>query len=132
MSGDLKDYIEYRLSRADNTLKDAQLLAHNNSWNSCVNRLYYACFYTISALLIQKGHNPKSHKGVRTIFFKEFIKTGIIEKEYSKLYSDLFDWRDEGDYADFVDYDSETVTPMIAKVENFIKILKDKIRTTLH
>lgn len=127
MSGDLKDYIEYRLTRADNTLNDAKVLANNNSWNSCVNRLYYACFYAVSALLILKGHNIKTHNGVRTIFFKEFITTGIIEKEYSKLYSDLCDWRNEGDYADFVDYDKEAVTPMIAKVEEFLRILKNKI-----
>jgi uncharacterized protein len=60
MSGDLKNYIEYRLSRADNTFNDAILLANSNSWNSCVNRLYYACFYAVSALLVQKGYNIKT------------------------------------------------------------------------
>jgi uncharacterized protein (UPF0332 family) len=130
MSNDLQDYIEYRLSRADSTLKDVKILANNDSWNSCVNRLYYACFYAVSALLIQKGHNIKSHNGIRTLFFKDFIATGIIEKEFGKLYSDLCDWRSEGDYADFVDYDEETVTPMIGKVEEFIGLIKNVIKTT--
>jgi uncharacterized protein (UPF0332 family) len=130
MTSDLNDYIEYRLSRADSTFLDAKILAENNSWNSCVNRLYYACFYAVSALLIQKGHNIKTHNGVRTIFFKEFISKGIIEKDYSKLYSDLSDWRGEGDYADFVDYDKDTVIPMLFKVDKFLERIKDIIKTT--
>lgn len=129
MTGDLNDYINYRLSRADSTLNDAKILAFNNSWNSCVNRLYYSTFYAVTALLISKGFEAKTHNGVKTIFFKEFIATGLIDKEFGKLYSDLIDWRSEGDYADFTDYDSETVTPMIDKVESFLEIIKKNITT---
>lgn len=126
MIGDLNDYIVYRLNRADITIEDAKLLAENNRWNSCVNRLYYSTFYAVTALLICKGFEAKTHNGVKTIFFKEFIATGQIEKEFGTLYSDLIDWKNEGDYADFTDYDSETVTPMIEKVEMFLKIIKKK------
>jgi uncharacterized protein len=129
MTGDLKDYIAYRLSRADSTLNDAKILATNNSWNSSVNRLYYSTFYAVTALLISKGFEAKTHNGVKTIFFKEFIAKGLIDKEYGTLYSDLIDWRSEGDYADFTDYDSETVTPMIIKVESFLEIIKKNITT---
>lgn len=129
MTGDLNDYINYRLSRADSTLNDAKILAINNSWNSCVNRLYYSTFYAVTALLISKGFEAKTHNGVKTIFFKEFIATGLIDKEFGTLYSDLIDWRSEGDYADFTDYDSETVTPMIDKVESFLEIIKNNITT---
>jgi len=128
MNGDLNDYIEYRLSRADKTLNDAKLLANSNSWNSCVNRLYYACFYAVSALLVKKGHMIKTHNGIRTLFFKDFIATGIIEKTFGEIYSDLYDWRSEGDYADFVDYDKDTVLPMINKVEEFIERIKNVIK----
>ena len=37
-----KDYIIYRITRADDALKDAITLAEKERWNSCVNRLYYA------------------------------------------------------------------------------------------
>jgi len=129
MVGDLNDYILYRLSRADSTLQDAKILADNDSWNSCVNRLYYSTFYAVTALLISKGFEAKTHNGVKTIFFKEFIASGLIEKEFGTLYSDLIDWRSEGDYADFTDYDSQTVTPMIQKVEVFLQIIKSNITT---
>ncbi len=54
-----KDYITYRISRADQAFNDAKLLAENGSWNSSVNRLYYACYYMISALLLQNEINTK-------------------------------------------------------------------------
>jgi uncharacterized protein len=129
MTGDIKDYITYRLSRAETTFQDAKMLADNESWNSCVNRLYYSCFYAVTAILISKGYEAKTHNGVKTIFFKEFIATGQIDKEFGNLYSDLIAWRSEGDYADFVDYDSETVLPMIEKVEAFLKLIIKSITT---
>ncbi len=130
MSGDMKDYIAYRLDRAKSTFIDAKILADNESWNSCVNRLYYASYYAVSALLLKKGYNIKTHNGIRTIFFKEFISSGIIEKDFGKLYTDLFDWRSEGDYADFIDYDKQIVVPMIAKVEEFLELMENTINIT--
>lgn len=124
MAGDLKDYISYRFLRAENTLNDAWILANNNSWNSCINRLYYSAFYAITALLLSKGFEAKTHNGNKTLFFKEFVITGLIEKEFGTLYSDLMDWRNEGDYADFTDYEPETVVPMIHKTEEFLKRIK--------
>lgn len=30
-------------------------MANADRWNACVNRLYYACFYAISALFVRDG-----------------------------------------------------------------------------
>ncbi len=60
-----KDLIAYRLQRARETLEDARILAKAARWNTCVNRLYYACFYAISALLATKGLASSKHSGVR-------------------------------------------------------------------
>jgi uncharacterized protein (UPF0332 family) len=46
-----QDYISYRINSAKETLEAARLLAENKHWNSAINRLYYSCFYSISALL---------------------------------------------------------------------------------
>ena len=52
MTGSLKqDYIYYRIQSAKETFNAARLLAENSHWNSAINRLYYTCFYAISALL---------------------------------------------------------------------------------
>ena len=62
-----KELVLYRLTRAHETL-DARLLANAGRWNACVNRLYYACFYAISALLVRNSLSSSKHAGVRGFF----------------------------------------------------------------
>ena len=52
---DLQALINYRLQRADETLEEARLMQNVAHWNTCANRLYYARFYAVSALLIKDG-----------------------------------------------------------------------------
>lgn len=37
MKGSKEDLIKYRLSRANDTFEDAQILAERNKWNSTIN-----------------------------------------------------------------------------------------------
>ena len=61
-------YISYRLKKADESLADAELLADNGRWNSVVNRLYYASFYSVIALLLSRSIKSNTHDGCRTQF----------------------------------------------------------------
>jgi len=63
-----EELIRYRLSRAEETLEEARLLAENKHGNAAVNRLYYACFYAVLALLIRDGRYSSKHSGVRALF----------------------------------------------------------------
>jgi uncharacterized protein (UPF0332 family) len=69
-----QDLIQYRLSRARETLDEVRELGKLGRWNGAVNRLYYACFYAVSALLLYKDLQPKSHAGVRQLFGLHFVK----------------------------------------------------------
>lgn len=122
------DHINYRISRAEEALKDAKALAEIESWNSCVSRLYYACFYVVSALLLDLDLQPKTHKGMKVNFLNHFIKPGKINKDMGKFYTNLHDWRGESDYADFIDFDGEMVLPLIHETEKFIKEIQSKIK----
>jgi uncharacterized protein (UPF0332 family) len=130
MTKEQNDYINYRLQRASDTLNDARLLAENERWNSSINRLYYACFYAVSALLFYHSIEAKTHKGVRIKFMSEFIKTELFDKEYGKLFSDLYDWRQEGDYSDFVSFDKDLTLPLIKRTEEFIALIRKYLITT--
>jgi hypothetical protein len=50
-----EEIIRYRLKRAEETYQEALLMRREKHWNTCANRLYYACFYAVSALLQQHG-----------------------------------------------------------------------------
>jgi hypothetical protein len=80
-----ENYITYRLKKATETLDDAALLIDNQKWNSAINRLYYAAYYAVSALLTRDELNTKTHNGVKTQFFLNYVKTGIFSLEMGKL-----------------------------------------------
>jgi uncharacterized protein (UPF0332 family) len=85
------EHIKYRIDRSKELYEDALILAQNNRWRSCVNRLYYSCFHIVDALLYKDGFISKSHDGLKTQFFLKYIKSNIIEKKYGKLYAQLID-----------------------------------------
>ncbi len=70
----------YRMTRATETMEDVRVLANAGRWNACVNRLYYACFYVVSALLVSHGLSSSKHTGVRSLFNQQYVKTGKIPK----------------------------------------------------
>lgn len=117
MTGTIEDYINYRISKSQETFDDAVLLATNKRWNSCINRLYYSSYYLASALLFRHNIKAETHNGVKSQLFLTFVKNELLPKEYGRLYSHLFDWRQESDYSDFTDFDEKTTLPLLKEVE---------------
>jgi uncharacterized protein (UPF0332 family) len=122
-----KEYIDYRLKQAKETLNAAKTLVRDKYWNSVINRLYYTCFYALSALLYKHNIDAKSHSGIKYQFGLHFIKPGLIDKSIAEVYVELFDYRQAGDYADFVDFDKEKTLPLIPRVENLLIKIEELI-----
>lgn len=120
MSEPLEDLIQYRLERAQESLDDAHLLADAESWNTCVNRLYYGCFYAVSALLARDGLSSSRHTGIRGLFNRHYVRTGVVPRDVARLYNDLFERRQESDYADFVRFQADQVRPWIPQTQAFL------------
>jgi uncharacterized protein (UPF0332 family) len=121
-------YINYRIEKAYETYDVAALLVENTKWNSAINRLYYSCFYMVSALLTKSNLESKSHSGIKSQFFLHFVKSGLVSKEFGKMYSDLFDWRQKGDYGDFFDFEKQQVEPLLVPVKDFLNIILQIIK----
>ncbi|WP_163175901.1 HEPN domain-containing protein [Bacteroides sp. 51] len=122
-----KDIINYRLKRSHETLHAADVMINAEEFHSAVNRLYYACYYALSALLIKYKINTGTHHGAKSRFGEHFIMTGRIEKKYSIFYSQLFNSRNEGDYDDFVYFDQETVTDYRTRAKEFLEVIERNI-----
>ena len=128
-----KDLVLYRIEKSHETLEDARILRNAGRWNACVNRLYYACFYAVSALLICDNLSSSKHTGIRSLFNQHYVKTGDVPKNLARIYNDLFERRQEGDYIDFVDFQESQVVPLISQVETFVeyivRLAQEKIKT---
>lgn len=123
-----RDLIQYRIERAYETLEDAQILQKSRRWKACVNRLYYACYYAVSGLLLQKDLFSSKHTGIRSLFNLHFVKSGKVPKDYAKTFNDLFERRQESDYIDFVRFTESQVRPWIEKTEKFVAFIDDLIQ----
>lgn len=124
----MTERVERKLHTAEEMIRVAEVNAQYEFWNSAVNRLYYACFHAVDALLTSKGFDAsKTHAGLRTAFSLHVIKEGIMDKEWSYFYSSMFDSRSDADYDDFVEHDREAVEEMLPKTKEFVSIIKELI-----
>jgi uncharacterized protein len=105
-------------------------LADNGFWNSAVNRLYYAVFYAVNALLVLNQIQTKSHSATKSKFSEHFVKTGKFDKKYGRLLSELYDWRQKGDYENIFDYNKESVMPLFKPIEEMITLIESEINNT--
>ena len=48
--------VTYRLEKAENALKQVEANIANEFWDLIANRLYYAAYYAVTALLISENH----------------------------------------------------------------------------
>lgn len=89
-------------------------------WNACMNRIYYACFYATTALLASRGLASSKHAGVRSLLHRQFVRGGDVPVELGRLYDNLFESRQEGDYVDFVEFQESDVRPWIPQAREFV------------
>ncbi|GHT40676.1 DNA-binding protein [Bacteroidia bacterium] len=122
------DVITHRMQRAEESLHHADILIADSAYNAAINRLYYACYYAVSALLLKHSFEYRRHHGAKTLFHQHFIATKRIDIKHSVFYSHLFNSRNEGDYADFIYFDAETAADYRAKATAFILAIQDELK----
>ena len=125
---DIMALIQYRLKEADESLKEAEvLLREGMSMRAVMNRMYYAMFYALLALLQQKQIATSKHSGAISMFDKEFVKNGIFDKELSKTLHRAFELRQKGDYMEEAEVTKEDVDEMFPKVIDFVNKTKNHL-----
>ncbi len=120
--------VSYRLERAKETVQEAMDMLEKDHYNTAINRLYYACYYAVSALLAKNNIQAHTHSGVKQMFGMSFIVNGKLSRSYNITYSELFDKRHSGDYDDFLSFDRETVERLVPDAQAFIEAIEKLIR----
>ncbi len=126
-----KDIVAYRIERAHTALEQAKLNLTLNCLEVTANRLYYAAYYVVSALLIANKIPAHSHEGNVTQFGLHFVKTGKVDREEGKLLSHLLTMRLKGDYSDRFGLTEADVLPYIEPTEAFIKKIAELAELSL-
>lgn len=125
MTEDLRVLIEQRLKQADESLEEVKvLLKEKMSLRAVMNRLYYAMFYAVLALLLEKQMGTSKHIGVILLFDREFIKTGIFGKDLSKILHRAFELRQKGDYIEQANVIQQDVDEILPQAIDFVSKIK--------
>ena len=119
--------VNLELEKATNTMTQIPELQKLGYWDNIANRLYYAVFHAVNALLIHDGHPVNTHRGVIAMFGKYYIRTGIFASEEGRLYSDLQTMRNNSDYNCSYDATQQEIEPMIEPAKRLIDKVSDYI-----
>lgn len=131
MKQETRTLITYRLERARESLEEVSILLERGHGNTFVNRLYYACFYAVSALLLTRGLSSAKHSGIRSLFHQNFLKPRLVDTEVGQLYGKLFDNRQKGDYADLVRFDPKEVSDWYDEAQKFVGTVESIVNKEL-
>ena len=120
--------VELEIERAEKITEQFDTLREQQYWDTLVNRMYYAVFHAVSALMIHNALNVHTHRGALNAFNKEFVRTGVFTPEEGHLFSKLEGMRERGDYNCFVDATEEEIVPLIGPLKALIEKIKSKIK----
>jgi uncharacterized protein (UPF0332 family) len=107
------------------------VLLRNGHLHDTVNRLYYSCFYIVSALLLCEGHSSSKHGGIVALFDRQWVKTGRVPVTMGRFYRHLFDFRQRGDCVDLVKFEAADVAEWHREAKGFVTTLTAQVRKLL-
>ena len=108
-----------------------KVAAHNlrdGFYGSAINRAYYAIFYAANAVLATSGLSRSKHAGVIAAFRRHFVKPGIIEIEYSRIYGRVMDNRHVSDYEIQLPIDAQVAEEDLHDAERFVTRIEQLLR----
>lgn len=122
-----QDLCNYRIDQAKETINVAKLCFENGHYKDAINRAYYAAFYAVKAVLALDNIDFKRHKDVVATFNRDYVASGMYEKEIGRLLSRLQKKRENSDYDDFYIASKEEAEDQIKFAEQIVMSITNKI-----
>ncbi len=121
--------IQYRLEQADESIAAASILLQKALLRRSVNSAYYAMFYAVMALLAIKVMETSKHSGAIGLFDREYVKTGVFSKDFSRWLHRAFDLRQRCDYEAQFKVSEKDARTTLDTAEKFVTEVKSVIST---
>jgi len=122
---------KYRIKKAYNNYISAERNFKADDYETAANRAYYSIFHMMCALLILEGKDFKKHSAVISEFQKEYIKTGIFNKDFSNIVSDSSILRNNSDYTDMFFTERDDTEKQINNAKMFYDAVKSYIENLI-
>ena len=113
--------------RGDEAMRAAKFLLSGGFHGDAVSRAYYASFHWARALLLSKGIEPRTHRGVIQMFCLHFVKDGPLDEAVATALASLETSRELSDYESTARFSESQAERLVAKAERFIEVCRPLI-----
>lgn len=120
MTEEVRDFLD----KSRRSIEAAKLLFSDGHYDFAASRAYYAMFYALEALLLDKGLSFSKHSALIAAFGKIFIKSGLFDSRFHRAVLHAFDLRNAGDYDTVRNVDEEQVSREIADAGELLEEIK--------
>jgi uncharacterized protein (UPF0332 family) len=120
-----KILVNLSIEKADDAYDVGKMALKAGRLISAVNRLYYAAFYCVTALLQADGQSYVKHSALRAALHRDLVRTGRVPIEFGELFDRLFKDRQDGDYRPETKFDVEALTLLATQTNKFIEFVKN-------
>lgn len=124
----LREELEAMLEKAGRYIDSAEALRLREDFDSAVSRLYYAMFYCAEALLRARGHSFSSHRAVISAFAQQFVKPGLLLKDFHRWLQTAFEKRQVGDYEFVSTAEQPEVLEMASQARQVLSTTQELLR----
>ena len=112
------------VERGEEALSAARHLLAGGFYNDAISRAYYAAFHGARALLVSRGVEAKTHRGIIQLLSLHFVKDGSLNPEIGGLLAHLETYRELVDYTPSARFTRDEAAEEVARAEQFIAACK--------
>jgi uncharacterized protein (UPF0332 family) len=117
----VNEEVRLHLERANDCIKDAELLLAAHRPSATVGRSYYAMFHAATAALLGKDIKRHSHQGLISAFGQFLVKQGKVESRFHKYIAEAFDLRQESDYQPVAEVTEQQAGKVLERAKEFVE-----------
>ena len=117
----MREEIQKFIEKAKRSLEAANDLHKNGHYDFAISRAYYAMFYMATALLLTKDLVFSKHSAVISALSQHFVKPGILDQRYHKMFSKAFEARQIGDYSILRDVSQKESQEILSYAREFVE-----------
>lgn len=120
------------LEKSDKNMEQARRTADLGYWDLVANRLYYAVFHAVNAMLLIDGIQTGTHKGTSIQFGKSYVLTGVFTRKDGILYGQLQTMREKADYQNVFTLEEEDGRNLIEAADELRKRIRDYVTNKMY
>jgi len=128
---ELRAQIRAMVAKAQRSLAAARAHLDSGDFDFASGRAYYAAFYCMEAVLLEKGKSYSKHTGVISGFGEHLILPGIFPKDFAKRIAALFRDRQIGDYEFGVSISEADAREDVKHAALIVRMIADYLQTMI-